>query len=264
VRFVAMTFNVWCGGEGRFDAVEAIVARERPDLLVLQECLGWGDAGDGRMARIALALGLPPGERHALLGLARPRGSGRRFHVALFSREPVLSSRVYDDANFLGHCLVEARLASGLVAFGAHFDAHHESLRFVEARYLRSLVDPAAFARAPHLLAGDLNSLSRRDPYPADLAERVRAAGTDKYGHPPRFEVVDELEAQGWIDTLYRRGPPAAWVTARRDRGGVSIDYRTDYLFASPPLADRLVGAAVVGAGGASDHDAVIATFELP
>jgi exodeoxyribonuclease-3 len=264
MRFVAMTFNVLLGGEGRFDAALAIVARARPDLLVLQECLGWDAAGDGRMARVAAALGLPPGGRHALLGLARPRGSGRRFHVALFSRVPIASSRVHADPSVLGHCLVEARLESGLVAFGAHFDAHGESPRLTEARYLRSLLDPGAFARAPHLLAGDLNALSRRDPYPADLAERVRAAGTDKYGHPPRFEVTAELEAQGWVDALYHRGPPAAWATARRDRGGVPIDYRTDYVFASPPLAACLVEAAVVGAGGASDHDPVVAAFELP
>ncbi|HEU4404982.1 MAG TPA: endonuclease/exonuclease/phosphatase family protein [Polyangiaceae bacterium] len=259
-----MTFNVLLGAEGRFDAVLSVVARARPDLLVLQECLGWDAAGDGRMARVAAALGLPEGERHAVLGPARPRGSGRRFHVALFSRVPIASWRAHNDPNVIGHCLVEARLASGLVAFGAHFDAHGESPRFVEARYLRSRLDPAAFARAPHLLAGDLNSLSRRDPYPADLAERVRAAGTDKYGHPPRFEVIDELEAQGWVDALYHRGAPAAWVTARRDRGGVAIDYRTDYVFASPPLAARLVEAAVAPAEGASDHDAVVAAFELP
>ncbi len=263
VRFVAMTFNLLLGGEERFDAALAIVARARPDLLVLQECLGWAE-GDERMTAVAFALGLPPGPRHARLGLARPRGSGRRFHVALFSRSPIASARVHADPGVLGHCLVEAHLVSGLVAFGAHFDAHGESPRLVEARYLRSLLDPAAFAREPHLLAGDLNALSRRDPYPADLAERVKAAGTDKYGHPPRFEVVDELEAQGWVDALYRRGPPPRWVTARRDRGGVRIDYRTDYLFASPALAAGLVDAAIVDAGGASDHDPVVATFDLP
>lgn len=260
-----MTFNLLLGGEGRFDAIVELVRRARPDLLVLQECLGWED-DDARMALVADALGLPPTSAHALLGHARPRGSGRRFHVALFSRTPIASSTVYDDANFLGHCLVEARLASGLVAFGAHFDAHHESLRFVEARFLRSRCEPNAFAREPYLLAGDLNSLSRRDPYPTDLPALVRAAGTDKFGHPPRFEVIDELEASGWVDALYAQpgGPPASWATARRDRGGVSIDYRTDYLFASPALASRLVDAFVIDAEGASDHDPVVASFELP
>jgi exodeoxyribonuclease-3 len=263
VRFTAMTFNILFGGEGRLDEVVSLVRGVSPDVLVLQECLGWAP-GDENVARVAAALGVPPDERHALLGLARPRSSGRRFHVALFSRSPVVAWRAYDDAHFLAHCLLEARLASGLVVFGAHFDAHREALRFVEARYLRSRIDPGDFARGPHLLAGDLNSLSRRDPYPVDLADRLRAAGTDKYGHPPRFDVVDELEAFGWVDALYHRAPPAAWVTARRDRGGVCIDYRTDYLFASPPLAAGLVGASVVESRGASDHGAVVATFDLP
>jgi exodeoxyribonuclease-3 len=50
-------------------------------------------------------------------------------------------------------------------------------------------------------------------------------------------------------------------VTARRDRGGVLIGYRTDYLFASPRLAEVLSTVEVVDTGEASDHAAVLATF---
>jgi exodeoxyribonuclease-3 len=73
--------------------------------------------------------------------------------------------------------------------------------------------------------------------------------------------VLDTLESFGWIDTLYHRQAPAQWVTARRERGGVVIDYRTDYILASPRMAERLEGAEVVNVGTASDHHAVVATF---
>lgn len=253
-----MTWNILFGGGDRFEAIVELASKARPDLLVLQECLGWEDRV--RLERIAKALGLADDPRHALLGTARPRGSGKRYHVAVLSRAPIGRVVLHHDPAFIGHCIAEVDLA-GLTLFAAHFDSHHENLRFVEARYLRSKIDPAAFAAGRFLLAGDLNSLSRRDAYPADLPQRVAAAGTDKFGHPPRFDVVDELEAAGWIDLLHARGTPRDWVTARRDRGGVHIDYRTDYLFGSPAMASSLESISVLNAGDASDHDAVIATF---
>ena len=256
-----MTWNILFGGGDRFEQILGLVSRTAPDLLVLQEALGWEDRV--RLGRIASALGLPDDPRHALLGEARPRGSGKRYHVAVVSRRPILSVRLHNDPAVIGHCLAEVELG-GLTLFAAHFDSHHENLRFVEARYLRSRIDPQKFATGRFILAGDLNSLSRRDPYPSDLDVLLKAAGTDKYGHPPRFEVIEELESAGWIDLLHVRGAPAQWITAKRNRGGVHIDYRTDYVFGSPAMAADLSSISVVPAGDASDHDAVVATFAEP
>ena len=256
-----MTWNILLGGEDRFERILDLVTRTAPDLLVLQEALGWEDRV--RLGRIASALGVPDGPRHALLGEARPRGSGKQYHVAVVSRQPIQSVRLHNDPAFIGHCLAEVEFGR-LTLFAAHFDAHHENLRFVEARYLRSRIDPDRFAAGRVLLAGDLNSLSRRDPYPPDLAALLAAAGTDKYGHPPRFEVIEELEAAGWIDLLHARGAPPQWITARRDRGGVHVDYRTDYLFGSPLLAAALTSISILPGDDASDHDAVVATFADP
>ncbi len=111
------------------------------------------------------------------------------------------------------------------------------------------------------MLAGDLNSLSRADPYPVDLADRVRRARVDKYGHPPRFDVIDDLEGFGWVDTLRLKPASPQWVTARRQRDGAIIDFRTDFVFASPALARRLLAAQVVDVGTASDHHALAASF---
>ena len=260
-----MTFNVLNGGEDRFEGILATIAEQRPDLLVLQECLGWEDGI--RLARVAAALGLPENERHLHLGRARPRSSGRRYHVTIASRYPILSARDHAHPHFIGHCLVELCIDLGksgsATVFGGHFDSHHENLRFVEARYLRSLIEPASFQTGQYLLLGDLNSLSRRDPYPDDFADLIRASGTDKYGHPPRFEVIDDLESFGWQDALRTRPLTLDWVTAERHRGGVHIDYRTDFIFASPRTAERLCGARVCREDATSDHRPVVASFDL-
>jgi exodeoxyribonuclease-3 len=256
-----MTFNVLFGGQDRFDAILALIARVRPDVLVLQECLWW-ETGD-RLNQVAAALGVPADASHVLLGTARPRGSGKRYHVALASQRPLRSIQLHNDPRQIGHCLVQCQFDSGepVTFFGTHYDAHHEDPRLVEARYLCDLLDPITFREGLYLLAGDLNSLSRRDPYPPDFAECILAAGTDKYGHPPRFSVLETLESFGWVDTLYALGPPAQWITAQRQNNGVQIDYRTDYILASPRMAGRLIQTEVVDVGEASDHQAVVATF---
>lgn len=256
-----MTFNVLQGGEERFDTILNLLARESPDVLVLQECVGWDDGG--RLRRVAEALAVPQDDAHLVLGQARSRRSGRCYHVSVVSRPPLRSVSVHNNRHFLGHCIVQCELESNgpVTLFGTHFDAHEEKLRYVEARYLRSLMDAKAFREGQYLFAGDLNSLSRKDPYPVDLGDRLRRAGTDKYGHPPRFDVIDDLEDYGWVDTLRERPASSKWVTARRNRGGVTIDYRTDYVFASPRMAERLMGAEVIDVGDASDHNMLVATF---
>ncbi len=261
----AMTLNTQFGAEDRFERMLDLIAREQPDLLVLQECVDWDDGQ--RLAAVAAALGLPAEPAHIHLGRARARPSGRRYHVAIASRLPILSARDHADPKLIGHCLAEVEIDLGTLGpatvFGAHFDAHDEDLRLTEVRYLHSLLDFAAFQNRPYMLLGDLNSISRRDPYPFDLAERVRAAGMDKYGHPPRFEVIGELEAAGWIDALSNRASEGQWVTAERNYGDVRLDFRTDYIFVSPWLAKRLLGTRIIDTTGISDHHAVVSTFEL-
>ena len=255
-----MTFNVLTGAEDRLARVLEVIREAAPDVLVLQECLGW--EGGAELDALASALGVS--RDRVALAEARPRGSGKRYHLAVAARAGVGDLRVHADPAFVGHAIARFDVDVGAArvhVVGAHFDAHSESLRFVEARTLRSLL--AAEAPGHLLLLGDLNSLSRRDPYPADLGELLIRAGTHKYGHPPRFEVIDEIETMGLVDVLRLRPHAGPWVTARRDRGGIAIDYRTDYVFASPPLAERLVRCDVLPSRGASDHEPVLAVFDV-
>ena len=256
-----MTYNILNGGgdESRFRTVLDVIRRAAPDLLVLQECLDWEDGQ--RLTEVAEVLGIPARPEHARLGLARPRGSGKRHHLAVFSRLSLTAFETHSNPAFLGHALVQCSVSwdgQPLHILAAHFDAKNENLRFVEARYLRSLLDPAQFKSGYYALAGDLNALSSNDPYPVDLEALLRQSLTTKYHLPPRFEVMEELAEFGWLDGLYLR-PPARWITAPRHRGGVSIDYRTDYLLFSPALAPRVGGVEVVAGNDESDHLPVMA-----
>lgn len=250
-----MTFNILLGGgeDRRFSQILDVLRRCQPDILVLQECLGWEDGV--RLAQVEQVL-----QAQGRLGQARPRGSGKCYHLAAFSKLPMQDFQVHNDPSFLGHALIQFRVDWGgepLTVFGAHFDAKNENLRFVEARYLASRIDPKDFEKGLYALLGDLNSLSSHDPYPADLEALLRQSLTTKYHLPPRFEVMTELAEFGWEDGLHL-SPPARWVTAHRDRGGVQIDYRTDYLLLSPALAARTSGVEVVPLSGESDHNPVL------
>ncbi len=258
-----MTWNILFGGEDRYERILALLREHRPDVVCLQECLGF-DEGD-RLARAAAALDIDDDDDHVYLGLARPRPSGRRFHVALLSRFAIKSAETHADPERVGHAIVEADLDVGgarVVVVGTHFDSRDEDSRVRDSKTLCAVVDREEVATRDVLVLGDLNAVTRRDPY-GDLAEKLQRAGVDKYGHPPRFDTMDRLDRHGFVDLLHQRGAPSPWVTAVRDRGGVRIDYRTDYALASPSLARAHVDTRVLDCAGASDHEPVLSRFRL-
>ena len=257
-----MTYNILMGGRERVAQIAALVRSQRPDLLVLQECVGWED-GCVQVRAVAEAMEVEADPRHARVGRSSPRGSGTCYHVSVFSREP-MELVVHADPRVLAHCIIEARLdfaGAPLTLFGTHFNANDETLRVGEARHLGSLLGSDGVSGL-RLLVGDLNALSREDPYPVDIAERFLQHGVRKYGHPPRFDVMEELGAQGWCDTLHALAPARPWITAWRPHGNPRLGLRTDYILASPGMLGRLRRAWIVPDHEASDHAPVLAEFE--
>jgi exodeoxyribonuclease-3 len=261
MSFKVTTFNILVGGgeQERFDQVLATIKQISPNLLILQECLGWENGK--RLSQVAQVMNA----KFSFLGNARPRGSGNSYNVAVLStlgKEEFLEIKTHNDSAFLGHCILELTLKSNLKIFATHFDSHSENLRFVEARYLRSLIKKNDFENGEYLLAGDLNALSLKDPYPTNFAQLIKESNTTKYSFPPRFEVIEEIESFGWIDSLYCiEKKDLTWVTAPRLRGGIKIDYRTDYIFVSPKLAKKLENVEIFDCKEASDHFPVTAIF---
>ncbi|MFY0577204.1 endonuclease/exonuclease/phosphatase family protein [Cystobacter fuscus] len=178
-----------------------LIARENPDVLVLQECLGWEDGE--RLGQVAAAMNLPVTEAHVRLGTARPRPSGNRYHVAVASRLPLRSARAHNDAHFIGHCLLECELETGtapLTLFAAHFDSHHENLRFVEARYLRSLLEPSTFGEGTFLLAGISTPCHARIPIPWTSRTACAArAWTSTATRPASTSSMTWRASAGWM-----------------------------------------------------------------
>jgi exodeoxyribonuclease-3 len=257
-----MTWNVSYGGEDRFDAILHVVASARPDVLVLQECVGW--EGGERLAMTARVLGIEPSPTSTFLGLSRPRHSGKRYHIGVVSRFPMRPPSTCADPKKVGHAIVDTVLAApggNVTLLATHFDSYSEDERLRDARTLIGIAPAERLANERVLLAGDLNALSPRDPYPVDLGPLLRAAGVEKYGVPPRFEAVPLLERTGFIDLLHHHDTVQEWVTAVREHGGVRLDYRTDYLMASKSLAEHLVSIEVLSSETASDHEPVRAVF---
>ena len=85
--------------------------------------------------------------------------------------------------------------------------ASDEDSRLRDAKTLCDVVPRKELARERVLVAGDLNALTHRDPYPG-LAEKVKAAHVDKYGHPPRFDTMEKLDRHGFIDLLHHHQQP--------------------------------------------------------
>jgi exodeoxyribonuclease-3 len=159
-----MTFNILMGGEDRFPAIVAIVTKEQPDVLVLQECLG---SEDGlRLAAVARAMGIPSDSSHAFLGRARPQPSGHRYNIAMLTRRPFVHAREHNDCDTLTHCLIDATVAEaegGLCRIiGAHLNACGEAERLAEVRYLEKSVLGERSRVEAVLIAGDLNAVTRQ------------------------------------------------------------------------------------------------------
>jgi len=200
-------------------------------------------------------MGVPDDDRHRLLGRARARPSGRRYHLALLARQP-LELLFMDDASPLWHGLLAARVGAELTVLVAHLAWHDEDERLAEAGRILARFGPERIAAGEALLLGDLNALSRVDPYPPVLGGALAAKGIDKFGLPPRFEVTDRLAAAGWRDCFEARRAGAPWASASRE----GLPLRTDYVLASPSLRSRCVEASALERPG-SDHLPVAASF---
>ncbi len=243
-----VTLNIFRGGGGRFGRILEVLKHLAPDVLALQECLGWEDGT--RLAEASRTLDLP----ETFLGLARPRASGLAYHVALLSRWPLENRVTYANPGVNAHCAARASVR-GVEVLTTHMDGHDEDLRLAEARWLSTL----GLQHRRAVLAADLNSLSPYDPYPADLDQRLERASILKYGRARR-DVMFEFHRVGWRDALHLRGQPSEWVTAVRE----GISFRTDYALVAPTLTGQVEECRVQPVGeDVSDHCPVLLCLSL-
>jgi exodeoxyribonuclease-3 len=221
-----LTWNIWNGGEGRLDAIEAVLHEQDADVIALQE------ANDrGAVERLAERLGMELAYGEA----------NNAYAVAWLSRGPIRRARNHR-LSVLHKTLLEIEI-DGLRLCTTHLSAGRtladEPHRIDEARAILAEVGMHA-----DLLVGDFNAV-----HPDDAIGT--APPEEELDHVSRKPIELILEA-GFVD-CYRTVHP-------RDRGWTYLARhpwaRIDYVFAR-----RAPRSCEVVETDASDHFALVADF---
>lgn len=249
-----MTWNIKTGGYDRhgdrLTAIAAVISRERPDLLALQELRNFGRGGGRRMHVLADAVGMTPHLARSPLG--QP--------VAVLVRPPLEIVRRASFGWRLHHAaaavMVRTRIGP-LTMVSAHLNPFSPPRRRREAIWLAHRFSPA---KGAVLIAGDLNGL---DPGTDHTETLAHLPGTHRKRHVGPDGVVDTravaaFTQAGLVDlwSVAGVGEPLTVPTTRG--GGKEFSrMRLDYVFAAPQLASMASNTHVVRGDEteyASDH----------
>lgn len=259
-----MTYNVYRGGEDRFALIAQIIQKEQPDILAIQEACDWDISG--RAKKLQQALGISTDGMKYFQANQRS-ASGRRYDMVLYSRYPILSSEFFHESQNIWHGIPHVVVAATqpLHIFPVHFSPQKE-WRPQEAQKVNELLQQ--HKDEPMLLLGDLNDLSPHDNYKADLFQQLQEYKIDKFGLPPDFSVIKQLEAAGWHDALLQQpdydGKLHISVTESSDDKD-HHNLRLDYVMVNQVLLPKVCSVSVLGSEEntkASDHFPVVADLK--
>ena len=254
-----MTWNIRTGGGDRIPAILAVLDRERPDLLALQELRGFARHGGRRMREVADAAGMTAHLAPSVFG--QP--------VAVLARPPLRLTRERSVRWRLHHAAAAATVTTGsgpLTLISTHLNPFSPQRRVREARWLAARYGSG---RDLVMLAGDLNAL---DPGTDHTREIERLRDVYRRRHLGADGVADTRAvaafAAGGLADLWRSAGSGDGRTAPTSAGGGAefSGMRLDYLLGSAPVADRARDARVVRgdeAEYASDHYPVVVELDL-
>ncbi len=262
-----MTWNLWWRfgpWEQRQPAIDAVVAEQRPDVLLVQEV--WSDAGVGVADRLAGVLGgvaVQTADRRAAAG-------GLGFHNAIVSRWPIEAveeRRLPGPDGRPGHrriLLADVRTPWGPWPFAStHLDYQFDQSA-TRLRQMATILDAVVDRRGdpesdlPVVIGGDFNAVPDSD--------EVRMATGRVAPSRPGVLLSDSWEHVG-------DGPGPTW---RRDNpyqaGTAWPQRRLDYVFVSwprpkpvgNPESAWLAGLGPVDGVVPSDHAAVVVELTTP
>lgn len=248
------TYNTFEGGRaqlgpirGRFDRLLDVVKGINPDLIAMQELVGWQDRGRKRFEEFARAAGLE-GEIFV----------GDGFPIGLLARRPWRIARWRFLRAGFWHGLAFAELEDGaghrVQALAAHLSPLGPRQRQKEVRAALDLVDPAV----PAVLLGDMNLISHLDEVAVrglSLPTFVRHAAAGTLDQ----RVSRMIAAAGFVDAYTRMNPHGNGHTIPTPAAEDSLfsPARLDYIHLSPELSARLRSARIhrhPPAAEASDH----------
>jgi exodeoxyribonuclease III len=259
-----MTWNVKTGGvdQGRPDrlpAIAAVIDRERPDILALQELRDFDRHGGRRMREVAGAVGMT----------AHLAGSTFGQPVAVLVRPPL---RIADREAVrwrLHHAAAVAAVpmdAGPLTVVSTHLNPVSPYRRMREARWLAARY----WSRAGLVVvAGDLNDL---DPSSDHADELARLAAGYRRRHLAADGTADTraiaaFASRGFTDLWPAVGTGDGRTAPTTGGGGPEFSgMRLDYFLASAPVAGHARDGYVVRGGDAehaSDHYPVVVDLDL-
>ena len=248
------TYNVFEGGHRRLGTVAdrpskltAAVAGLAPDVIALQELVGWQERGRASFNEFAAATGL---EGELLVG--------NGFPLAMLARPPWRISGARFISNGLWHGIISARLEGGagrpVQVIAIHLPPRSPDQRLGEIETALSQIT----GDLPVVLLGDMNLISHRDGVlPAELALATFIRHSSVGALDTR--VSKRLEGSGLVDAYRRYRPSGSGhtiPTPAADEAAFS-PARLDYIFLSGGLSERIKRAFVYRAspaGLASDH----------
>jgi exodeoxyribonuclease-3 len=244
-----LTWNIRTGGGNRLPAIEAVLRRERPDVLCLQELRGFDQA---RIDRLAGELGLEGQLARSVFG--QP--------VAVLARR--ISRR--RSVTWRLHHAAAAITAGDLTVVSTHLNPFAPERRRREATWLA-----ARFHRSSRLvlLAGDLNGL---DPYGDHAAAvqslppryRRRHLAADGTVHTARLAAI---ERAGLTDLWRRAGNGDGHTVPTTGLGGQEFGaMRLDYVLGNTAAAQHVRELRVLRGDEieyASDHYPLLAEFDF-
>jgi exodeoxyribonuclease III len=259
-----MTWNIKTGGvdHGRGDrlgAILAVIDRERPDVLTLQELRDF-DRHDGRrMREFAAAAGMTAHLAGAVFG--QPVAVLVRPPLAITSRQ-VVRWRLHHAA-----AVVVVPTGSGpLTVVSTHLNPFSPERRRREARWLAARYGSR---KRLVLLAGDLNALDPGTDHTDELARlsppyRRRHIGA---GGVADTRAVAAFAGGGFTDLWPVIGAGDGHTAPTTKGGGDEFSgMRLDYVLASAPAAAAARAARVIRcdeAEYASDHYPVVVDLDL-
>jgi exodeoxyribonuclease-3 len=256
-----MTWNIKTGGidrdgSDRLDAIIAVIDKQRPDILALQELKYFGNDHEQRLRKLAGAIGMTPHLAPSAFGLP----------VAVLVRPPLrMTDRTRMRAG-MHHAAAGAvvPIAAGpLAVVSTHLNPYSANKRQREARRVarRPIAELA-------LVAGDLNSL---DPGSDHAEEIERLSAEFRRRHVRNDGSVDTRS----IAVLLAAGLKDLWTVAGDGDGRTAptsagshefSGMRLDYVLGSATMAARAREMRVVRgdeAEYASDHYPVTAEFAV-
>jgi len=251
------TWNV-NGIRARHLQVQEWIARERPDVVCLQELKAAPD-------QVPVTLYEMAGYWCYWHGGKGYSGVGLHVSKAFAPERPAFVHPSFDFENRI--VAVEVRTEDGDLSVasvyvpngGKDFPAKMKFLEAMDA-YALSFQASSRAGEGQLVLMGDMNvARTERDVHPRE--RKPRAIGQ----LPEERAIIERLLGRGLVDVGRAMDPDNdelfTWWAPWRNMRQRNIGWRLDYVFASEALAARATACPVQKDIGTSDHAPVVATF---